>query len=68
MSIFSYVCFNRTKGMKDILFKNLDIGKTFYCKSTNEWYRKIDNTTAILLDNNFTYKIPAEFCVYVMGV
>jgi len=54
--------------MKDILFKNLDIGKTFYCKSTNEWYRKIDNTTAILLDNNFTYKIPAEFCVYVMGV
>lgn len=68
MGIYNYVCFNRLKGMKKTSFKDLQIGSSFYCKESSEWYRKIDSRTAVLLKNKFKYDVSADSVVYISDI
>jgi len=54
--------------MKKTSFKDLDIGAIYYSKSCNEWYRKIDSRTAVLLKNKFTFDIPQDSVVYISDI
>jgi len=54
--------------MKKTTFKYLEIGSSFYCKESSEWYRKIDSRTAILLKNKFKYDVSADSVVYISDI